>query len=56
MNGVLDEIDAVYQKFVADAQLCINKGNKAAGVRSRKSSLELAKLMKTWRAGSVKDA
>jgi len=56
MNGILDQIDAMYQKFVADAQLRVNKGNKAAGVRSRKSSLELAKLMKMWRAGSVKDA
>jgi len=55
MNEMIEQLDVLYQKFISDVRLCAIKGNKAAEVRSRKSSLELTKLMKTWRAESVKE-
>ena len=38
---------------MSDAELQIEKGNKAAGTRARKASLELEKLMKEFRKASL---
>ena len=38
---------------MSDAALQIEKGNKAAGTRARKASLELEKLMKEFRKASL---
>ncbi|WP_196018147.1 histone H1 [Alistipes senegalensis] len=39
-----------------DAALQIEKGNKAAGTRARKASLELEKLMKEFRKVSLEES
>lgn len=49
-----NEIQAQMIVFSAELDKNINKGNKAAGVRARKASLELEKLMKQYRKQSVK--
>ena len=43
----------LYKTFSKDAALQVEKGNKAAGTRARKASLELEKLMKEFRKVSV---
>jgi len=40
--------------FKQDANQAVDKGNKAAGRRSRKTSLVLARLFKEWRAMTTK--
>ena len=43
-------------KYYHKAALQVEKGNKAAGTRARKASLELEKLMKEFRKVSVEAA
>lgn len=52
MKELVEKINAAYAVFAenADKQL---SGNKAAGARARKSSLELEKLLKEFRKVSV---
>ena len=45
-----------YATFSTDAALQIEKGNKAAGTRARKTSLELEKLMKEFRKLSLEES
>lgn len=52
----MQSIQAAYEAFRADAALQIEKNNKAAGTRARKSSLELEKLMKEFRKESLESA
>ncbi|MCM1152488.1 MAG: histone H1 [Muribaculum sp.] len=54
MTSLVAEINATIAAFQKDAELNVNKGNKAAGTRARKASLKLEKLMKTYRKNSVK--
>ncbi len=49
MKELVSKIQEVYATFSTDAALQIEKGNKAAGTRARKTSLELEKLMKEFR-------
>lgn len=53
MNELIAKIKEVNEAFMADAALQIEKGNKAAGTRARKSSLDLEKLMKEFRKASL---
>lgn len=46
MNELIEKINASYEALKADAELQAEKGNKAAGTRARKASLELEKLLK----------
>ncbi|MEG1839546.1 MAG: hypothetical protein RR220_09700, partial [Bacteroidaceae bacterium] len=46
-------IKAEFEAFASDANLQIEKGNKAAGTRARKGSLELEKLLKEFRKVSL---
>lgn len=50
---LFDAIQAQMIIFSAEIDKNINKSNKAAGVRARKASLELEKLMKQYRKSSV---
>ena len=43
MKELIEKIQAVYAAFEADANSQVEKGNKAAGTRARKASLEAAK-------------
>ena len=54
MKELVSKIQEVYATFSTDAALQIEKGNKAAGTRARKTSLELEKLMKEFRKLSWK--
>lgn len=56
MESLMQSIQAAYEAFRADAALQIEKNNKAAGTRARKSSLELEKLMKEVRKESLESA
>lgn len=53
MNEILEKVKAAYAAFEAEATLQAEKGNKAAGTRARKASLELEKLMKEFRKVSL---
>ena len=41
------------EKLNEDANLQVEKGNKAAGMRARKASLEIEKMMKEFRKVSL---
>ena len=56
MKNVVEQIKAQYAAFEANAELQLNKNNKAAGTRARKAALELSKLMKEFRKASVEAA
>ena len=53
MKELVSKIQEVY---ATDAALQIEKGNKAAGTRARKTSLELEKLMKEFRKPSLEES
>ena len=53
MQNLVSKIQADYEAFIADAQAQIEKGNKAAGTRARKASLEIEKAMKAFRKVSL---
>ena len=42
--------------FTENADLQVEKNNKAAGTRARKAALELSKLLKDFRKVSVEEA
>ena len=52
-NELVAKINEAFEAFSKDAALQVEKGNKAAGTRARKASLELEKLMKEFRKVSV---
>ena len=53
MKELVEKIQEVYAAFEADANAQVEKGNKAAGTRARKASLELEKMMKSFRKVSL---
>ncbi|MEG1686062.1 MAG: histone H1 [Bacteroides sp.] len=53
MEELVNKIKAEFEAFASDANLQIEKGNKAAGTRARKGSLELEKLLKEFRKVSL---
>ena len=56
MNELVAKIQEVYKAFEADALSQVEKGNKAAGTRARKASLELEKLLKEFRKVSLEES
>ena len=56
MNELIEKIKEAYTAMIEDAALQAEKGNKAAGIRARKSSLELEKLFKEFRKASLEEA
>lgn len=56
MKELVDQICAAYEAFAKDAAAQAENGNKAAGARARKSSLEIEKLMKQFRKASIEAA
>ncbi len=56
MENLIAKIQEVYNAFSTDASLQAGKGNKAAGTRARKASLELEKLMKEFRKASLEES
>lgn len=53
MNKLIEKINACFEALKVDAELQAEKGNKAAGIRARKTSLELEKLLKEFRKTSL---
>lgn len=53
MKELIEKIAVSFEAFKSDADLQAEKGNKAAGTRARKASLELEKLLKEFRKDSV---
>lgn len=55
MKKLFDQITSQFEAFKTEAEAHIEKGNKAAGTRARKSALELSKLMKEFRKVSLRN-
>lgn len=53
MEEILKTVAELYSEFAKDANAQIEKGNKAAGTRARKASLEIEKAMKEFRKASL---
>ena len=53
MKELVEKIAALYVEFSKDANAQIENGNKTAGTRARKSSLEIEKAMKEFRKASL---
>ncbi|MDR0229759.1 MAG: histone H1 [Flavobacteriaceae bacterium] len=56
MKELIEKINAEFEAFKTDADLQLEKGNKAAGTRARKSTLELTKLLKEFRKVSLEES
>ncbi len=56
MQELLSKITTEIEKFAAESSAQVEKGNKAAGTRARKSALELSKLLKDFRKLSVDES
>ncbi|MEE1194625.1 MAG: histone H1 [Phascolarctobacterium sp.] len=56
MNELIAKIKEMSDALLADAALQAEKGNKAAGTRARKASLELEKVLKEFRKVSLEAA
>lgn len=53
MKKLIEQIAAAYETFAKDANAQAENGNKAAGTRARKASLEIEKAMKAFRKASI---
>ena len=53
MEKLVKQIEESFSAFIQDANSQIVKGNKAAGTRARKTSLEMEKMLKEFRKKSL---
>ncbi|MCR8668693.1 histone H1 [Aestuariibaculum sp. M13] len=53
MKELVEQINAQFEAFAKDASAQLESGNKAAGTRARKATLEMTKLMKDFRKVSL---
>ncbi len=53
MKETIDAIKTAYAAFEKNTDALLTKENKAAGVRARKTTLELEKLFKQFRKESL---
>ena len=53
MTNLVEQIAGTYAAFEKEVKAHVENGNKAAGTRARKASLELEKLMKEFRKKSI---
>lgn len=56
MKNLVQKINVEFEHFATNANAQLEKGNKAAGTRARKSALEISKLMREFRKISVEVA
>ena len=56
MNELIEKIQELSAALVADATQHAEKGNKAAGTRARKASLDLEKVLKEFRKASLEES
>jgi hypothetical protein len=53
MKAVVEDLHKLFDDFKIDATLQLEKANKAAGVRARKTSIAIEKAMKDFRKKSL---
>ena len=53
MKELIEKINVEIEAFQTNSELQLNNGNKSAGVRARKATLELGKLLKEFRKASI---
>ncbi len=53
MKNLVDKLNESFADFAKDAAAQIENGNKAAGTRARKASLEIEKALKEFRKKSI---
>lgn len=53
MKTLVEQLASNFEAFAKDAQAQVKNGNKAAGARARKASLEIEKLLKQFRKESI---
>ena len=53
MKELVEKVAVLYADFSKDANAQIEIGNKAAGTRARKASLDIEKAMKEFRKASL---
>ena len=53
MKELVEKVAALYADFSKDANAQLENGNKAAGTRARKASLDIEKAMKEFRKASL---
>ena len=56
MKELLDNINHTFDSFRKDAESQLDKGNKSAGLRARRASLDLEPLLKQFRKLSLESA
>ena len=56
MKELLENIETAMAAFTKDATAQVETGNKAAGTRARKVSLEIEKAMKQFRKASLEES
>lgn len=56
MNELIAKIKELNEALLIDATAQAEKGNKAAGTRARKASLELEKVLKEFRKVSLEES
>jgi len=56
MKNLVEQIENAFAGFFGDANAQVVKGNKAAGTRARKASLDLEKMLKEFRKQSIEAA
>ena len=56
MNELIAKIKELSEALLVDAAAQAEKGNKAAGTRARKASLDLEKVLKEFRKVSLEEA
>ena len=53
MNELVEKLNQLFADFEKNAELLVEKGNKAAGIRARRTSLIIEKALKEFRKASI---
>jgi len=53
MKDLVEKLNGLFAEFSKDAALQVENGNKAAGQRARKASLDIEKALKQFRKDSI---
>jgi hypothetical protein len=53
MNNLIEKLNQHFASFIKDATLHVENGNKAAGMRARRTSLAIEKALKDFRKQSI---
>ena len=53
MKTLVEQLTSNFEAYAKDAMAQVENGNKAAGARARKASLEIEKLLKQFRKDSI---